>query len=72
MKGISCDHHVWNNAKNYSDLFVGCQGQNGWEAPVHVEAMVEREGCHFFAKDSMIHQGVNALVKSILSGRGVK
>ena len=28
MKGISFDHHVWNNAKNYSALFIGCQAQN--------------------------------------------
>ncbi len=42
MKGIGCDHHVWNNAKDYSVLFIRCQDQNGQEIPSRkVEARAE-------------------------------
>jgi len=43
-----------------------------YDLPEYREAAARFKADHFFAKDSMTHQGVNALVKSILSERGFK
>jgi len=43
-----------------------------YDIPEYREAAARFKADHFFSKDSMTHQEVNALVKSILSEKGFK
>jgi DNA-binding NarL/FixJ family response regulator len=43
-----------------------------YDLPEYREAAARYKADHFLSKDSMTHQGVNALVKTILSEKGFK